>query len=83
MLLPEDKFSCLKVNQSAKEEHTSFCPIYCLHTKLQGGVAGLTKWEPRFCMDLFVGCSPDYASDVALVLNPNILVQFPTVSCCI
>ena len=55
----------------SKEEHTLFCPVYCLDAKLQGGVAGIPKWEPRSRLGIFVGHSPDHASDVALVLNPR------------
>ena len=70
-LSPEEKFSRLKVKQSAKEEHTLFCPVYCLDAKLQGGIGGLPKWDPRSRLGIFVGHSPDHASDVALVLNPR------------
>ena len=59
------------MKQSAKEEHTLFCPVYCLDAKLQGGIGGIPKWEPRSRLGIFVGHSPDHASDVALVLNPR------------
>ena len=59
----------MKVKQSAEEEHTLFCPVYYLDAKLQGGVAGLPKWEPRSRLGMFIFHSPDHASDVALVLN--------------
>ena len=58
----------MKVKQSVKEEHTLFCPVYCLDAILQGGVGGLPKWEPRSRLVTFVGHSLDHASDVALVL---------------
>ena len=61
----------MKVNQSAKEDHTLFCLVYCLDAKLQGGVGGLPKWEPRSRLGVFAGHSPGHVSDVALVLNPR------------
>ena len=71
LLSPEEKFSRLKVKQSAKDEHILFCPVYCLNAKLQGGVGGLPKWEPRSRLGIFVGHSSEHASDVTLVLNPR------------
>ena len=69
LLSPEEKFSWLKVTQSVKEEHTLFFPVYCLDAKLQGGIGGIPKWDPRSRLGIFVGHSPDHASDVALILN--------------
>ena len=42
-----------------------------MDAKLQGGIGGLPKWELRSRFGIFVGHSPDYASDVALILNPR------------
>ena len=71
LLSLEEKFSRLRLTQSAKTEHTLFCSVYCLDAKLQGGIGGLPKWEPRSQLGIFVGHPPDHASDVALVLNPK------------
>ena len=71
LLSPEDKFSRLTMKQSAKEEHTLFCPVYCLDAKLQRGIGGIPKWDPRSRLGVFVGHSPDHESNVALVLNPR------------
>ena len=72
LLSLEEKFSRLRVKQSIKEEHTLFCPVYCLDVKLQESIGGIPNWDPISRLGIFVGQSPDHASDVALVLNPKI-----------
>ena len=42
-----------------------------MDAKLQGGIGGLPKWDPRSRLGIFVGHSPGHASVVALVLNPR------------
>ena len=59
------------MKQSVNEEHTLFCPVYCLDAKLQRVIGGIPKWGPRSRFGIFVRHSPDYASDVALFLNPR------------
>ena len=71
LLSPEETFSRLKMKQSVKEKHTLYFPVYCLDAKLQGGIGGIPKWDPRSRLVIVVGHSPDHASDVALVLNPR------------
>ena len=44
---PAEKLAGVKRNKELKNEHPLFCPVYVLHRKLQGGVGGLPKWDPR------------------------------------
>ena len=68
-LSPDEKMSGLKVQQELKNEHTLFCPVYVLNGKLQSGLGAIPKWNPRSNAGIFLGHSPDHASNVALVLN--------------
>jgi hypothetical protein len=69
LLSPEEKMSGTRVKQTIKHEHPLFCPVYALHSKLQSGIGGIPKWEPRSNAGVYLGHSPEHASDVALVLN--------------
>jgi hypothetical protein len=42
-----------------------------LDSRLQSGIAGPPKWEPRSRLGIYVGNSPSHAGSVALVLNPR------------
>jgi hypothetical protein len=42
-----------------------------LDSRLQSGIAGPPKWEPRSRLGIYVGHSPSHAGSVALVLNPR------------
>jgi hypothetical protein len=68
-LSPEEKMSGIQVRQELKNEHTLFCPVYVLNGKLQSGIGGIPKWNPRSNAGVFLGHSPEHASNVALVLN--------------
>ena len=68
-LTPEERFSQMKIKRDLRHEHTLFCPVYVLDAKLQGGISGLPKWEPRSRVGVYLGQSPHHASNVALVLN--------------
>ena len=62
--------------------HTWGCPVYVLDSRLQSGIKGVPKWEPRSRLGIFVGYSPVHARSVALVLNPSsgyISPQFHTI----
>ena len=50
--------------------HTFGCPCYVLDHRLQSGLGGVPKWEPRSSLRIYVGLSPLHASNVAMVLNP-------------
>ena len=51
--------------------HTFGSPCFPLDARLQSGVAGAPKWEPRARLGIYVGHSPSHAGSVALVLNPK------------
>jgi hypothetical protein len=42
-----------------------------LDSRLQSGIAGPPKREPRLRLGIYVGHSPSHAGSVALVLNPR------------
>ncbi len=69
LLSPNEKISGVKLKQTVKNEHTLFCPVYTLDKKLQGGIGGIPKWDPRSSAGLYLGHSPEHASNVALVMN--------------
>ena len=66
---PEEKMSGIKATPELKNEHPLFCPVFVLDKKLQGGIGGIPKWNPRSNAGVYLGHSPDHASNVALVLN--------------
>lgn len=68
-LSPEEKLAGVKSKRSVKHEHPLFCPVYTLHKKLQGGIGGIPKWEPKSNAGVYLGQSPEHSSDVALVLD--------------
>jgi hypothetical protein len=51
--------------------HVFGSPCLVLDSRLQSGIAGPPKWEPRSRLGIYVGHSPSHASSVALVLNPR------------
>ena len=57
------------MSQDVCNEHTLFCPVYVLDSRLQSGIGGIPKWNPRSSAGVYLGHSPDHASNVALVLN--------------
>lgn len=68
---PEEKLSGVRGQKTTKHEHPLFCPVYTLHKKLQGGIGGIPKWEPKSNAGVYLGHSPEHSSDVALVLDLN------------
>jgi hypothetical protein len=68
-LSPEEKLSGVRSNLDLRNEHPLFCPIYSLDRRLQGGIGGIPKWDPRSNAGVYLGHSPDHASNVALVLS--------------
>jgi len=51
--------------------HSFGSPCFVLDSRLQSGVGGAPKWEPRSHLGIYVGHSPSHAGSVALVLNPR------------
>jgi hypothetical protein len=49
--------------------HIFGSPFFVLDSRLQSGIAGPPKWEPRSRRGIYVGHSPSHAGSVALVLN--------------
>ena len=68
-LSPEMKMAGIKTNCDIKNEHPLFCPVFVLNRKLQGGIGGIPKWDPRSNAGVYLGNSPSHAGNVALVLS--------------
>ena len=54
---------------NAKDHHPFGCPVYVLDPSLQSGLKALPKWQPRARIGVYLGHSPQYAGNVAMVLN--------------
>ena len=63
------KMSKVQVKSHIKNEHPLLYPVFTLDKKLQGGIGGIPKWNPRSNAGVYLGHSPNHASNVALVLN--------------
>jgi hypothetical protein len=62
--------------------HTFGLPCFVLDSRLQSGVGGAPKWEPRSHLGIYVCHSPSHAGLVALIPNPqtgNVSPQFHVV----
>ena len=68
-LSSEQKLSGIKVKQEIRNEHPLFCPVFSLDKDLQSGLGTIPKWNPRSSAGVYLGHSPDHASNVALVLS--------------
>ncbi len=51
--------------------HVFGSPCFVLDSRLQSGITGPPKWEPRLRLGIYVGHSPLHAGSIALVLNPR------------
>ena len=69
LMSPEEKLTGVRANLHVRDEHPLFCPVFVLDKKLQGSLGGIPKWNPRANAGVYLGHSPDHASNVALVLN--------------
>jgi len=70
-LSPDEIFSGQKSTASKfKDFHPFGCPVFVLEASLQDGHR-IPKWKPRSRMAIYLGNSPDHATTVPLVLNPN------------
>ena len=49
--------------------HTFGLPCFILDSRLQSGIGGAPKWDPRSHLGIYVGHSPSHMGSVALVLN--------------
>jgi len=68
-LSPEMKLARVQTSPELRNEHPLFCPVFTLDKSLQSGTGMLPKWNPRSNVGVYLGHSPDHASNVALVLN--------------
>ena len=63
------KLARVQTSPELRNEHPLFCPVFTLDKSLQSGTGMLPKWNPRSNAGVYLGHSPDHASNVALVLN--------------
>lgn len=68
-LTPEERLTGVTMKKDVRHEHTLFCPVFVLDSRLQGNIRGIPKWAPRSTAGIYLGMSPHHASSVALVLN--------------
>ena len=66
---PLEKFSQSSVEPNSKHWKPLGCPVYVLDTALQSDKVIKHKWEERSRVGIYLGCSPQHARSVALVLN--------------
>ena len=66
---PEQKFAGMELQNPPMDYYTWDCTIFFLEAPLQGGTAGMHKWEPRARTVVYIGHSPFHAGSVVLVLN--------------
>jgi hypothetical protein len=70
-LSPDEIFSGNKSTKSKfKDFHSFGGPVFVLEASLQDGHR-IPKWKLRSRMAIYLGSSPDHATTVPLVLNPN------------
>jgi hypothetical protein len=70
-LSPQEVLSGCKNEINIRDFHTFGCPVFVLDHRLQGGLGGPPKWDPRARVGTYLGRSPCHAGNVALVLNPR------------
>ena len=67
---PLESFSNTRVHPQVLNFHPPFCPVYVLHSGLQGGGGKRpNKWVRRSRTAVYLGSSPRHARSVALVLS--------------
>ena len=66
---PSESFSSTSVRPQVLNYHPPFCPVYVLHSGLQGGGKRPNKWVRRSRIAVYLGSSPHHARSVALVLS--------------
>ena len=68
-LCPIELFTNVKRRTNIKDYHTFGCPVYVLDARLCNG-GTVPKWNRRARRGIYLGMSPEHASNVALVYNP-------------
>ena len=76
---PEMKFSNnIGSSTRLRHFHTFGCFVYILDARLQSVVGGgPPKWDPRACIEIYLGHSPSHSGSVALVMNPKTGIVSP------
>ena len=69
-LCPIELFAQVKRRSCIKDYHTFGCPAYVLDARLCNG-SRVPKWNPRSRRGIYLGMSPEHASNVALIYNPD------------
>ena len=69
--IPEEIFTGVSSVLDTSCEHIFGCPVYTLESKLQSGLGGISKWEPRSRLGIYVDHSPAHAGNIGLVINPR------------
>ena len=67
-LCPVELFAIVKRRTCLQDYHTFGCPAYVLDTRLCNG-GSIPKWNPRARRGIYLGMSPEHASNVALIYN--------------
>jgi hypothetical protein len=67
-LSPAEIFAGTKDRNRLADFHAFGCPVFVLEARLQAGHK-IPKWEPRSRMAIYLGRSPQNASNVPLVMN--------------
>ena len=69
-LCPIELFANVKRRTNLRHYHTFGCPAYVLDNRLSSG-GSVPKWNPRARRGIYLGLSPEHASNVALKYNPH------------
>ena len=64
-------FSTKAANVQVKHYHTFGYPVYILDCRLQLNSKGVSKWEPRSRLGIYVGRPHVRVGSVGLVLDPK------------
>jgi len=67
-LTPEEIFTGVKGRNRLQDFHTFGCPIFVLDPSLQQGHK-IPRWKPRSRVGVYLGMSPNHASNIPLVLS--------------
>ena len=69
-LCPLELFAGVKRRANLSLMHPFGCPAYVLDSRLCDGGKS-PKWDPRSERGIYLGLSPDHASNVSLIFNPK------------
>ncbi len=75
--MPIESFTGTKVASNPKHWHLFGCPAYILVQDLQTDTAIHHKWKLRSQVGMYLGCLPQHARDVSLVLNQDMGLVSP------